>query len=96
MHIRVVFSSVHSFKFKRKNNGFKRTSKEIGSLHLFYIVCFTDLDQGSEIISRFNLHKSMKHTINKNESFQSVLLPKSVNSSVFEIEKSFVLLFYVT
>jgi hypothetical protein len=26
-------------------------------------VCFTDLDQGIEIISRFSLPKSMKHTV---------------------------------
>ncbi len=32
--------------------------------HLFSCtVCFTDLDQGSEIISKFTLPKSMKHTV---------------------------------
>jgi hypothetical protein len=26
-------------------------------------VCFTDLDQGREILSKFSLPKSMKHTV---------------------------------
>ncbi len=29
------------------------------------IVCFTDLDQDCEIISRFSLPKSMKHTVSR-------------------------------
>jgi hypothetical protein len=32
-------------------------------VHLKHTVCFTDLDQGSEIISKFKLPKSMKHTV---------------------------------
>jgi hypothetical protein len=28
-----------------------------------YTVCFTNLDQESEILNRFGLHKSMKHTV---------------------------------
>ncbi len=39
---------------------YKRFLKALKSRHA---VCFTDLDQGSEIISRFSLPKSMKHTV---------------------------------
>jgi hypothetical protein len=30
---------------------------------MFGTVCFTDLDQGSEILNRFSLPNSIKHTV---------------------------------
>jgi hypothetical protein len=36
------------------------------------IQCFTDLDQGREILSRFSLPKSMKHSV---DTGQGVSLP---------------------
>ncbi len=44
--------------------------------HLFSCtVCFTDLEQGSEIISKFILPKSMKHTV------EGVIIIKYSNSA---------------
>jgi hypothetical protein len=72
--------------------------------HLFELpmftstVCFTDLDQGSEILSRFSLPKSMKHTVflalylSYYSVFQGFRQAKSANGGLILSSNQFLIL----
>ncbi len=58
----------------------KITERKVFLLHNFVpkegTVCFTDIDQGSEILSKFSLPKSMKHTVE--QGLQKTLTGRSL------------------
>jgi hypothetical protein len=51
---------------------------EVGNSSMCHTVCFTDLDHGYEIISKFSMPKLMKHTV------FSVLVRKGYENTEFE------------